>query len=148
VLTAVSGKPSAIIFDESHLGLEDTGTVIGLTTRHHLNWVLLGLAIFAALYIWRNSVSFIPPLPVPKDSSISGQSAYAALTNLLMQSVPPKSLLHKAAQEWNATVPLSRNQRTLSAEELALLPDLDRISAVTGYKSLSGRLNRKGLQAQ
>src|SRR5581483_1692926 len=142
VLTAIPGKRS-MIFDESHLGLEDTGTVVGLTTSHHLNWILLGFVVLAALYIWRSSVSFIPPSPEPKELSVSGQSAYAALTNLLIQSVPPKSLLHKAAQEWNASVHLSRNQRTISAEELALLPDLDRASTIAEYQSLSGRLKHK-----
>ena len=60
ILTALVGSPKHMIFDESHLGLEDTGTVIGLTTAHHLNWILAGFVVLAALYIWRSSVSFIP----------------------------------------------------------------------------------------
>jgi hypothetical protein len=141
VLTAVPGAHSAMIFDESHLGLEDTGTVVGLATSHHLNWVLLGFAVLAALYIWRNSVSFVPPVAISKDHSVAGQDAYAALTNLLMQSVPAKDLLHKAAQEWNSTAYLRRKGRTIRPEELALLPDLDATTSLAEYKSLSERLN-------
>lgn len=141
VLAAVPGAPSQIIFDENHLGLEDTGTVVGLTTAHRLNWIFAGFIVLAVLYIWRSSVSFIPPVPMVNDSSVTGQNAYAALTNLLMQSVRPKSLLHKAAQEWNSSAHLHRNRHMISAEELALLPDLDPASTLAEYKSLSERLN-------
>ncbi len=106
VLTATLGRRPQIVFDESHLGLEDTGTVVGLTTAHRLNWIFAGFALLATLYIWRSSVSFIPPAPIPKDFSVAGQDAYAALRNLLMQSVSAKSLLHKAAEEWNSTTHL------------------------------------------
>lgn len=140
ILTAAVGQTPQIIFDESHLGLEDTGTVIGLTTAHHLNWIFVGFALLAALYIWRNSVSFIPPARAPSNRSVIGQNAYAALTNLLMQSVPPKSLLHRAAEEWNATAHLRRNQRTIGDDELALLPDLDRATTMAEYKSICQRM--------
>jgi Domain of unknown function (DUF4350) len=140
ILTAVAGKHPQIIFDETHLGLEDTGTVVGLTTAHRLNWIFAGFLVLACLYIWRNSVSFIPPLPRAKDSAIAGQDAYAALTNLLMQSVAPKSLLHRAAEEWNATAHLFRSRRVIGAEELTLLPGLDRATTVAEYKSICQRI--------
>jgi hypothetical protein len=97
--------------------------------------------VLAALYIWRNSVSFVPPVATSKDRSVAGQNAYAALTNLLMQSVPAKDLLYKAAQEWNSTAYLRRKGRTISPEELALLPDLDATTTLAEYKSISERLN-------
>lgn len=140
ILTAVVGQTRQVIFDESHLGLEDTGTVVGLTTAHHLNWIFAGFVLLATLYIWRNSVSFIPPVPAANNRSVAGQDAYAALTNLLMQSVPPKSLLHKAAEQWNATAHLRRNQRIISDDELGLLPDLDRATTMAEYKSISERM--------
>ncbi|MBV8895005.1 MAG: DUF4350 domain-containing protein [Acidobacteriaceae bacterium] len=140
ILTAVISQTPQVIFDESHLGLEDTGTVIGLTTAHHLNWIFAGFVLLAGLYIWRYSVSFIPPFPAPTSSSVAGRDAYAALTNLLIQSVPLKSLLHTAAEEWNRTAHLRRNQRPISEDEISLLPDIDRATTMAEYKSICQRM--------
>ena len=61
LLAAVPSAHRQVIFDESHLGLEDTGTVAGLAAAHHLQWLLLGFVILAAIYVWRSSFSFVPP---------------------------------------------------------------------------------------
>ncbi|HEX4810276.1 MAG TPA: hypothetical protein VH325_15155 [Bryobacteraceae bacterium] len=114
VLAALPGAHRRIIFDESHLGIEDTGTVAGLATAHHLQWLLLGLVGLAAIYAWRSSFSFVPPAGRPADASIAGQDAGLSLARLLAQSIPPRALLLAVAEEWNR----SRTQRHRSAHDI------------------------------
>jgi hypothetical protein len=142
-LAAAPGPHRKVIFDESHLGLEDTGTVIGLAAAHGLNWMLLGFIVLAALYVWRNLASFVPSTPPRRDTAVSGRDAYSALSNLLMQSVPGKSILRAAGEEWNRTVIRRRGfTRTIDEEVLARLAHIEPANAPEEYKTLAlwGRL--------
>jgi hypothetical protein len=144
-LTAAPGPYRDIVFDESHLGLEDTGTVLGLARAHGLQWMLLGFAGLAILYVWRSSFSFIPRSPAPLETAVGGRDAHAALSNLLMQSVPAESVLRVAAEEWNRSAGLlgRASARTLSADDLARLEPLRAEAAAPAYRDLSIRLHAK-----
>ncbi|MBV9762666.1 MAG: DUF4350 domain-containing protein [Acidobacteriaceae bacterium] len=143
VLASAPGAFHDIVFDESHLGLADTGTVVGLATAHGLAWVLLGFVALAALYVWRASVSFLPVTAVPVEASVAGRDAHLALSHLLMQSIPAKSVLRVAAEEWNRCAPLllCSSARTLASEDLDRLDDLNPTDAAAQYRSLAARLN-------
>ncbi|HEX4231020.1 MAG TPA: DUF4350 domain-containing protein [Bryobacteraceae bacterium] len=106
VLAAVPGDYRRIIFDESHLGLQDTGSVAGLASAHHLQWLLLGFIVLAVIFVWRSSFSFVPPPGRPPDEWVAGQDAGYALASLLAQSIPPGAVLNAVAEEWNRSRPL------------------------------------------
>lgn len=89
-----------VIFDEAHLGVAELDTVAGLARQHHLEWILLGFLAIAALYVWRNAVSFIPPLPSAAEGGVTGRDAHSALSSLLAQSVGRDKLLTEIAAEW------------------------------------------------
>ena len=57
IAQAMAGN-SRIVFDEAHLGVQESGSVIGLAKRFRLSGLALGFAILAALFIWRNTSSF------------------------------------------------------------------------------------------
>ncbi len=142
VLAAVPGHRHDIIFDESHLGLEDTGTVVGLAGAHGLQWMMLGFLALAILYVWRNSTSFVPPTQVRRDTAVSGLDAHSALSNLLMQSVPKKSILGVVAEEWNRSVSGRQGvAREISTEELIRLRQVQPADFPAEYRSLAQGLN-------
>ena len=103
MLAAIPVGLNAIVFDESHLGVADTGTVAGLARAHHLQWLVLGFVVLAALYIWRSTVSFVSPPAISSEQTVAGADAYRALSNLLTQSISPKDILTAVAKEWNAS---------------------------------------------
>lgn len=144
-LTAAPGTYREIIFDESHLGLEDTGTVLGLARAHGLQWMLAGFAALAILYVWRSSFSFIPRSPAPVEMAVGGRDAHAALSNLLMQSVPAQSVLRVAAEEWNRSTGLlgHAGARTIGNDDLAGLELLPAEAAAPAYRDFSVRLHAK-----
>ncbi len=146
VLAAAPGFRREIIFDESHLGLEDTGTVVGLAAAHGLQWMMVGFVVLAILYVWRSSTSFVPLAPARRDTAISGQDAHSALSNLLMQSVPKKSILGFVAEEWNRTLIGRRGlARTIGTEELNRLRRVQPVDFPAEYKSLAQQLNSNAL---
>ena len=147
LLAAVPSAHRRVIFDESHLGLEDTGTVAGLAAAHHLQWLLLAFVILAAIYVWRSSFSFVPPTERPSDASVAGQDAGFALASLLEQSIPPGGILLAVAEEWNRSLPLlgraflsgtgSNRRAGLDAEQLAGLRALHPEQATAVYNELA-----------
>lgn len=144
VLAAAAGGYHDIVFDETHLGLEDTGTVLNLARAHGLHWMLVGFTILALLYVWRSAFSFIPRSAAPAEA-VGGRDAHVALSNLLRQSVPAKSVVRVAAEEWNGSARLlgAAGGRVLGPEDLTRLEPLAAEAAVSTYRDLSGRLNTK-----
>ncbi len=142
-LAAVPGSRREVIFDENHLGLEDTGTVVGLAAAHGLTGLLLGFVVLAVLYVWRNAISFVPPLPPQSDAAVSGRDAYSGLANLLRQTVPLKSILGVAAAEWNTSI-IAQRGRIVSEEELNRLKHIEAARAPAEYKSLARYATAKG----
>ena len=100
LLAAPMAGPKPLIFDEAHLGVAEIGTVAGLARQHHLEWILLGFVALAALYVWRNAVSFIPPARQSLEGGVKGRDAHSALSSLLAQSVGRDKLLKEIAVEW------------------------------------------------
>ncbi len=144
VLAAVPIYQREIIFDESHLGLEDTGTVVGLATAHGLQWMMLGLVVLAVLYVWRSSTSFVPPAAARRDTAVAGHDAHSALSNLLMQSLPKNSILGFVAEEWNRTLGGPQGlAEQISGEELSRLQHVQAVDVPTEYRSLAQKLKSR-----
>jgi hypothetical protein len=106
------GASSHIVFDEQHLGIAETGSFVGLARRFRLAGLALGLAICAALFLWRSASGF-PPALSAQDVPLSGRTSSAGLLTLLRRNIPPGELAAACWQQW-----LSANRRSLSAERL------------------------------
>jgi hypothetical protein len=118
-ISTLLGEPAHIVFDEAHLGISESGSVVGLARRFRLSGMAFGLAICAALFIWRNGSAFPPPAPSIATGSYSGRTSRAGLLTLLHRHVPQSSLVSTCWQQW-----LSTNRRT------APQPRLDRAAAL------------------
>jgi len=93
-----------VVFDESHLGVNETGGVGVLLSRYRL-FPAVGLMLFAAmLFVWRNSVSLLPERE-PVSAAMTPQPA-ASLRTLLAQRIPSGKLLEALATEWRRALPL------------------------------------------
>jgi hypothetical protein len=145
LLAAVPSVHRRIIFDESHLGLEDTGSVSGLASAHHLQWVVLGFVALAVIFVWRSSFSFVPPPGRSADVSVAAQDAGFALASLLAQSIPPGAIVNAVAEEWNRSRPLvtrfarSRGGNDITEEQLARFRALPPEQAAEVYNELATR---------
>ena len=100
LITKILGEQAKeIIFDEADLGLEESGSLMGLVRRYRLApavGVLLGLA---ALFIWRGSTSLAPAHESARNM-IEGRGSVTGLTNLLCRTIPEKQLIAVCIEEW------------------------------------------------
>jgi hypothetical protein len=95
------GSNQRIVFDESHLGVAESGSVVALAARFRLAGVAIGFAILAALFIWRNTSSFPPARE--RASSGPARSASQGLETLLRRHVPAVNLAAGCWREWIAS---------------------------------------------
>jgi hypothetical protein len=113
LVTLAIGPNAHIIFDEQHLGIAESGSVVALARRFHLLGVGLGLALCAALLLWRHGVDFPPPTRAPAATRLAGRTAHAGLVTLLRRHIPPRTLAAACWQEW-----LNGNRGTVSPARL------------------------------
>jgi len=108
-VTAALGSNPRIVFDESHFGITESGSVVGLARRYHLLGFALGLAICAALALWRNASAFPPRSDTVEPERLSGRTSFAGLVTLLRRHIPAGELTSVCWQEW-----LKTNRRQIS----------------------------------
>jgi hypothetical protein len=115
-VTAALGENARIVFDESHLGIAESGSVMGLARRFRMMGFAVGLAICAALFIWRNASAFPPPELAEKETvqHLIGRTSAAGLLTLLRKNVAPRELIEACFKEW-----LAGRRRQFSAERIA-----------------------------
>jgi hypothetical protein len=107
------GPYRRIVFDEQHLGIAESGSVVGMARQFRLMGLAFGLGICAALFIWRNASSFPPPTSSRSVERFSGRTSQAGLLTLLKRHIPPAGLAGVCWREW-----LSTNRRQATPELL------------------------------
>lgn len=114
LVTQAIGSNTHVIFDEQHLGIADSGSVVALARRFHLTGVAFGLALCALLVLWRNGVDFPPPSRAARAGRLAGRTSQSGLITLLRRHVPPPELAAACWQGW-----LDGNRGKVSPERLA-----------------------------
>jgi hypothetical protein len=129
------GQNTAVIFDETHLGIEESGSVAGLARRYKLQGLLAGLLILASLFIWNRSVSFPPPTQFEssQDKQVMGADARSTFAGLIARHLTPRDLMGSCIAEWNRLKPDQRITTELPAK----------IDPVAVYRQLQESLPRK-----
>ncbi len=101
LLAWLVGPGRTIIFDEAHLGVVARSGVAMLMRQYRLHWFAGGLLLLAALFIWKNSVSLVPPhADEAAQEFIAGKDAAAGFVNLLRRNIPARDLLRTCFAEW------------------------------------------------
>jgi len=105
LLSWLAGSSRHIVFDEAHLGIVETPGVSLLMRKYRLYWVVGGLLLLAGLFIWKNSLSFVPPAPDEvQPDYVAGQEAAAGFVNLLRRNLAPKDVLRACFDEWTRSL--------------------------------------------
>jgi len=113
-ISVAIGAETRIIFDEQHFGLTESGTVVGLARHFRLTGMAIGLALCAALFIWKNAASFPPPSGAATREALYGRTSMAGLNTLLRRHIKPVDLAAACWNEW-----LVSNGRDLLPERRA-----------------------------
>ena len=116
LVARVFGAGLPVVFDESHLGVTESGGVGVLLRRYRLFPAIALMLGAALLFVWRNSVSLMPARE-PVSAGMTPQPA-ASLRTLLAQRVPRGKLLETLVGEWKRAWPLLPSWHKGRAEEM------------------------------
>jgi hypothetical protein len=87
------GSRQRVVFDESHLGVVETGTLLGLARHYRLQGFLAGLLVLCILFFWRNGSEF-PPVKETDPAPPAG-CAISTLAGLLERGLPRSQLIEE-----------------------------------------------------
>ncbi len=117
-LIGLIGPVDRTIFDETHFGIEESGSIAALAQRYRLQGLLLGLMLTAALFIWKSVAGYPPPPHVSATSAVTGEDSAAAFLNLLRRNIGRDDILSTCVEEWR------KMYRRTAGDSLATAIDL------------------------
>ena len=122
LLTLFDGR-RVVIFEESHLGVVQSGSVGQLLRRYRLGGAALVLVMLFALFFWRSAVSFLPHQQRTDASaaSVTSHAGQDALVNLVRASVPSAALTTAAQILWHRSSRLMKTWSPPRRERVARL---------------------------
>ena len=123
LLAWVVGPCRKVFFDEAHLGITDNPGVATLMRNYRLHGLMAGLFLLAGLYIWKNSVSFAPPLEAEyAANAVEGKDSATGFVNLLRRHIRTADVLKICIAEWKKSLAKSSlaSARVQRVEAVAL----------------------------
>lgn len=156
LLAWLIGPHQRVIFDETHLGVEESPGIAALARKYRLHGLLAGLLLLAGLFLWKSSVSFLPPSEAEgrrdEPELIAGKESTAGFVNLLRRNISSGELLSACITEWKRScahqVPLAKLERiqaVLDAQNS--IPPKERRPIET-YRAISQILTERNFKPQ
>jgi hypothetical protein len=103
LLAWMVGPNRQVIFDESHHGIREEPGVASLGRKYRLHGLALSLLVLAVLFLWRESVPFLPRQHEAKtelDAHVFGRESSAGFVNLLRRNIRSSDLPRVCFEEW------------------------------------------------
>jgi hypothetical protein len=152
LLAWLLGSGREAIFDEAHLGIVEQPGMATLMRRYQLHGLVLSLLLVAGLFVWKNSLSLVPPHPGTDAGGgpvVAGRDSASGFVNLVRRGIAPAELINVCFAEWKKSnarfAALSPAQRRdleqLIQQQAALEPHLRK--PVENYRVISQILQRR-----
>jgi hypothetical protein len=100
LIVKLAGRAKEIVFDENHFGVVETGSVVKLMRKYHLEGALGILALVAGLFLWRSASSLLPSRAPRAEQAVTGRDSLEGMTALLRRGIAEKDLVAICVQEW------------------------------------------------
>lgn len=141
------GSAREIIFDETHLGVQSEPGIATLARKYRLGGAFFALLVLAALFIWRNSLSFLPPyqeqVAAERGDHVEGKDSTSGFINLLRRNIAPSELMKVCLEQWNAHFAHARKPSQKKLEAMQNVIDAEnrlesaRRNPIATYRKLS-----------
>ncbi len=132
------GGARRVVFDESHLGVNEQAGVMVLARRYRLEPFLGALAALAVLFVWRSSSRLVPPPAVEDVHRVAGGDAASGLATLLERGIAKRDLLALCAERWSRDCGRGKQDAVRAVNELGK----DAVDPVAGYGRIRDALAR------
>jgi hypothetical protein len=108
LLAWILGESSSVVFDETHFGIFKHPGVLSLIKKYRFQWFLFTVAVLALLFVWKNSVYFVPPAKRSRSQAgrdfLSDRDSTHGLISLLRRNIPARQLLQICIREWERSI--------------------------------------------
>jgi len=127
------GPARRVVFDEAHFGIvESTGVAI-LMRNYRLHGLAAGLILLAGLFVWKNSMSFLPSYPETSASEqVMGKEASAGFVNLLRRNIRPADVLTVCFEQWTKSLLGGSSHLIARVDEAQAVLEAENTRAKTG----------------
>ena len=128
LLAWLVGHSRSVIFEESHLGIEEDPGIAALGLKYHLEGLFAAFLLPALLFVWKNATSLLPPHAggnVERSGLSAGKDSLSGYAGLLGRAIPLSEVLPACIEEWEKifeprskhTDQARRQIRSISEEE-------------------------------
>jgi hypothetical protein len=155
LLAWLIGAGEHVVFDEAHLGVTESSGVAVLMRKYRLHGVIAGLVLLAGLFVWKNSVSLVPPQTLAaKDRFVAGKDSAAGFVNLLRRNIPPREILEVCFTEWTKSFSARGAYRISSVDQAQMVMEAERNraardrNAVRAYQEICRALKSRATQPE
>ena len=129
LLSWLTGSSRRVVFDETHLGVAIDPGIAALARKYRLHGSFAALLVLAALFIWKNTSSFMPPreeqLARERGELVEGRDSAAGFINLLRRNLPPALLMKTCVEQWQTHVARLRKPAPARLEAMQKLIDAE-----------------------
>lgn len=155
-----AGPNDRVVFDETHLGVQERPGVVALARRFGLHGLVGVLLLVALLFVWQSAATIVPKRDAAETEAgvQMGRDAQRGLVNLLRRTIPEKDLIAACVKEWRLAGETtkrapedvrSRMQEIAKLQQAAPRTDRD---PVTAYRTIGNLLKerngRSGIQSR
>lgn len=152
LLAGIAGRNRILLFDESHFGINKVPGVANLIHRYRFHWFFFSIALMMALFVWKNTVYFIPPppdetLPTRGEGDMKRDQTMG-LVSLLRSHIPRARLLRTCLEEWKKSVVLDDKSASNRLDEVMDVIEMEESlddfqkDPVKGYQIISNILSK------
>ena len=125
LLTYFMGSNSKALFDETHLGINKSFGVVYFIRKYRFQWFTVGIIILAVLFVWKNSLSFVPAQSEESKGNegvFTSDKDYAqGLVSLLRRNIPRDKILRVCAEEWEKSI---EHEAIINSNKLDLIKSI------------------------
>lgn len=123
------GPAREVIFDETHLGVQSEPGVATLARKYRLGGAFVALLLLAALFIWKNTLSFLPAydeqVAAEQGDHVEGKDSTSGFINLLRRNIAPADLMKVCLEQWNAHFAHARKPSAAKLEAMQRVIDAE-----------------------
>ena len=152
LLAYFMGLNKNAVFDETHFGIYKNPGVAHFVRKYRFHWFVTGIALLAVMFVWKNSVCFVPPhedgMEESKEGFASDKDYTQGLIGLLRRNIPKRDILKVCVEEWEKSIEhgrivnpdkLERIKEVVERKEPKGKKDHD---PVNGYKTINEILSQ------
>ena len=147
LLARMFDGPAAVVFDEEHHNVREDPGMATLARKYRLQGVAAGLVLLTVLFLWKNSVRFIPARKSGADESgvVAGKDSSEGFVNLLRRTISPSEILGICVGEWRKAFPhrpreMARIDEIFGQEQARSSRERNAVSA---YQAICQSLTRR-----